>query len=284
MVPDWPGALPPAAVNSMQPIELTRLQTEKDGILRLMPGRFRKILVQKENGRIMLIFMGKNNREVQGGMDPADPAFPCHPYVRAMLLPMAFPNPPGRVFILGLGAGALQKALARWFPEVLVATAEIDEEVAELAQTYFRYAPSEKQRLFLMDGRECLAERPERYGLIVMDAFIGSGSLPSALTSREFFALCADRLLPGGVLALNVLHCDAHCAAIKKILADAFEHSLSITLNDQAILFASDAPLPDRKELSRRAEALEAERGLPFPLSKLLARNAKKRRPVMKNA
>jgi spermidine synthase len=267
----------------MEPIELTRLEAEKDGVLQLMPGRFNKLLVQKENGRIMLIFMGGNNREVQGGMDPADPDFPCHPYVRAMLLPMAFQNPPERVFILGLGAGVLQKALARWFPEVFIATAEIDENVAELARTCFCYVPSERQRLFLMDGRECLVERPERFDLIVMDAFIGSGSLPERLTDRDFFALCADRLLPGGVLSLNILHCDKRSAAIKKALADAFGHSLSLTLRDQTILFASAAPLPDRKELSRRAKALETERDLPFPLAKLLTRGAKRCRPITKS-
>jgi len=268
----------------MQPIDLSRLEAEKDGVLRLVPGRFRKILVQKENGRIMLIFMGRNNREVQGGMDPADPDFPCHPYVRAMLLPMAFENPPGRVFILGLGAGSLQKALARWFPEVSVATAEIDEEVAELAQTYFRYAPCENQRLFLMDGRECLAERPEGFDCIVMDAFIGAGGLPRALSNRDFFALCAKRLRPGGLLAINILHCDARCAAIKKALADAFEYEFAITLKDQAIVFASASPLPDGKELSRRAGRLETERGLPFPLAKILAGNAEKHRPIAKSS
>jgi hypothetical protein len=53
------------------------------------------------------------------------------------------------------------------------------------------------------DGRRFLAESEETWDVIVFDAY-GSGSIPFHLVTREVFEECGPRLVPGGLLLLNV--------------------------------------------------------------------------------
>ena len=53
-------------------------------------------------------------------------------------------------------------------------------------------------------ARRALATRPDRYQVIVGDAFTDI-AVPAHLVTREFFQLVQSRLLPGGVYAMNVV-------------------------------------------------------------------------------
>ena len=54
------------------------------------------------------------------------------------------------------------------------------------------------------DARRALTTRPDRYQVIIGDAFTDI-AVPAHLVTREFFQLVQRRLEPGGVYAMNVV-------------------------------------------------------------------------------
>ena len=55
-----------------------------------------------------------------------------------------------------------------------------------------------------MDGCTCARREPGVYDALLLDAFSIGGRIPFHLVSREFIALCRDRLAPGGVFVMNI--------------------------------------------------------------------------------
>jgi uncharacterized membrane protein len=111
----------------------------------------------------------------------------------------------GAVGAIGLGAGTVA---AYGEPGMSFTFFEIDAEVAEIATTrsFFTYiADSEADvEIIVGDGRLEMAEQPKAsYDLIILDAF-SSDSVPVHLLTVEAMRTYADRLRPGGVLAVNV--------------------------------------------------------------------------------
>ncbi len=108
-----------------------------------------------------------------------------------------------RVAVLGLGAGSLAayaRTGERWD------FYEIDPTVERIARDprWFTFlADAAAARVVIGDARLELAASPERYDLIVADAF-SSDAMPVHLFTREAFALYGEHLRPGGILAVNV--------------------------------------------------------------------------------
>jgi spermidine synthase len=106
----------------------------------------------------------------------------------------------GRVLVVGLGGGSVAKAYhaAGWD----VSAVEIDPMVTRFAHDFFGLDPEETS-VAHMDARRFLRTTPERYDLIVGDAY-GSSSVPWQLLTREYVAEMKSRLNEGGVVALNL--------------------------------------------------------------------------------
>lgn len=126
---------------------------------------------------------------------------PRSPYGDVLEMGGGFFRAPGRMLLVGLGAGGLAKIYTRagWSVDAV----EIDPAVTRTAARHFGFEP-EHARVYHMDGREFLMRSDEQYDLIIIDAFGGS-SIPFHLVTREAFALFASRLAPRGVLAMNVI-------------------------------------------------------------------------------
>ncbi len=110
----------------------------------------------------------------------------------------------GNVAAIGLGTGSLAcytRAGEQW------TFFEIDPEVVRIASNpkYFRFlsacAPSAK--IVLGDARLTLAAAPDRYDLIVLDAF-SSDAIPVHLLTREAFAGYLSHLAPNGMIVAHV--------------------------------------------------------------------------------
>jgi hypothetical protein len=109
-----------------------------------------------------------------------------------------------RVGVVGLGAGALccyaQKGQEWTFYE-------IDPVVMRIAQDpeHFTYWSdcAVRPELVTGDARLTLAQSPQRYDLLVIDAF-SSDAIPVHLLTREALKVYGDHLADGGVLAFNV--------------------------------------------------------------------------------
>jgi spermidine synthase len=112
--------------------------------------------------------------------------------------------PPRRLAILGNAAGTTARAYGHYFPATSIDAVEIDPRITEIGRRFFDMrAPH--LRTFAEDARPYLRRTAERYDAVFVDAY-RQPYIPFYLTTREFFALCRDRLRPGGVVVVNVGH------------------------------------------------------------------------------
>ncbi len=109
-----------------------------------------------------------------------------------------------RVALVGLGTGSLachRQAGESW------TYFEIDPQVIRLARDprNFRFLSECGRDIGIVtgDARLTLVTSPQRYDLIVLDAF-SSDAIPVHLLTREALAGYRDRLQPGGVIAIHV--------------------------------------------------------------------------------
>lgn len=155
-----------------------------------------------------------------------------------------------RALGLGLGAGLLPTALER--QGLTMDVVEIDPAMLAAARKWFGYAPKGEVRIG--DARVAL-ERKEGgpWDFVVLDAF-GAESPPAHLFTREAFAKMRDAMVPGGVLAVNLVTAlegpdgDAWRASYKTLRAEfpnvrAFVAAAPTDGLANVLLFASDGPL-----------------------------------------
>jgi spermidine synthase len=113
-----------------------------------------------------------------------------------------------RVLMIGLGGGSAQRAFEHYYPQVSIETAELDPMVLRLARDYFAFETSERQRVFIEDGRMYLRHSTGHYDLIILDAYVQGrygSSIPQHLATQEFFKLVRDHLTANGVFVDNVI-------------------------------------------------------------------------------
>lgn len=129
-----------------------------------------------------------------------------------------------RALSIGLGIGSASTALSRF--GVRTDVVEIDAEVVRLAREYFNYSPTGS--VYTEDGRTLLQRLNEKYDFIIHDTFTG-GAVADHLLSVEILATIRERLVPAGVLALNIVGAErgslsrsAH--AVNRTLRHVFPH------------------------------------------------------------
>jgi spermidine synthase len=137
------------------------------------------------------------------GWAPARPGVPFGPsYMDGLALSLAFAPDAKRVVAIGLGAGMLPTLLSSRAPAIETTSIEIDPEVVAVAREYFAFAPDANDRVIVGDGRRELERQVDGADIVVVDAYY-SDSLPFHLVTKEFDALCAKKLGPAGVVAVN---------------------------------------------------------------------------------
>lgn len=156
---------------------------------------------------------------------------------------------PARAAVLGNGTLSLVPELAALSGELH--SVELDPVVVGLGTRYFTdpraLADLPRWQLHLTDGKAFLAATDLRFDLIVVD-------LPSPLTlgeaylhTREFYALCAARMNPGGVLAIQLSgRLGGRRRIPARLIAGLSAEFADVAvvdseLGDRAFAFASDA-------------------------------------------
>jgi spermidine synthase len=164
-----------------------------------------KVRVESAYGRIEVLDSGPKryllvNGTAQSAMDPRS-GLSDSEYDRALeWLRLLRPNA-RRVLELGLGAGLLPTALER--EGLTVDVYEIDPEIVRVAEKWFGYAP--KGAVTIADARAVLETRGGGpWDLMVLDAF-GAESPPAHLFTTESFERMREAMVPGGVLAVNLV-------------------------------------------------------------------------------
>ena len=110
---------------------------------------------------------------------------------------------PIRVGLIGLGIGTLA-AYAR--PDDYFRFYEINPAVIDLAENYFTYLYDcrGKWDIVLGDARLSLeAEEPQKFDVLVLDAFSGD-AIPTHLLTREAFEIYRRHLKPNGAIAVHI--------------------------------------------------------------------------------
>ncbi len=140
----------------------------------------------------------------QSAIDLDRPDRTVFAYSDYLHLPLIFVPQVRRVALVGLGGGTVPRHYIQDYPAVQMDVAEIDPDVVQTARRWFSLPDAARLRVSAGDGRLFLLRSPERYDVILLDAYL-IDTIPFHLATAEFFRLAAARLAPGGVLASNVI-------------------------------------------------------------------------------
>jgi len=106
-----------------------------------------------------------------------------------------------RMAIIGLAAGTAARQATAVYNALPIDGYEIDRKIVQVGRKYFAM-DMPNLNVHVQDGRLGLAESPERYDIIAVDAY-RPPYIPPHMTTREFFEICAAHLTENGVLTLN---------------------------------------------------------------------------------
>jgi spermidine synthase len=169
--------------------------------------------------------------------------------------------PPGRIAILGNGAGTTARAYAKYFPDTQIDGVEIDGELHEIGKRYFGLRERPQLHLYTEDARPFLRRIDETYDAIFVDAY-RQPYIPFYLTTTEFFTLAREKLNPGGVLVVNVGHpeeSDELEKVLSATLATVFRYVARDPLEDVNTLLVAADEEPTADNLRSAAPSLPAD-------------------------
>lgn len=173
---------------------------------------------------------------------------------------------PGRILVLGGVSEGLVREAMQHRPEVLDAV-ELDEVFLREAMRHASHADRSalmqpEVRVHIADGRSFL-ERDDRYDLIIMGLPEPDSGQVNRFYTAEFFARCASRLAPGGVLAIRLRslenqwtpHLTRRMSSIRAALLMSFADVLVLPGGTNVVLASQDRLVRDPAELSARWQA-----------------------------
>jgi len=249
-----------AAVLAMQP-------TARGGEIYQATSAYHHIRVVEDGTYRLLCF----DDALESRISLLDPWRGHFEYTEYFHMPWLWNTNLSRVLIIGLGGGSAQRAFEHYYPNVKIQTAELDPLVLRIARSYFQFEESERQRVFIEDGRLFLRRSTDKYDLIILDAYVQGrygSAIPQHLATKEFFELVRDHLTSNGVFADNVIGTlnDWHAGIVgatyrtlKSVFPQVYLFPAKTSMN--VVLQATRATvLPDLNGLRRRA-ALLAQTG-----------------------
>jgi spermidine synthase len=189
-------------------------------------------------------------------------------YTRYMMAALLFQGQPGRVLLVGLGGGSLVRFLRHHYPDCAIDVAEPWPAVTAVCRRWFDLPDDPGVRVLKTDLAGVAAGAAgEAYDLVLVDAYDAAGMVPEAADRRVLGRLAA-RLAGEGVLAVNLSRQDAalHARALAALGSVFPGRLLRLPVldkgNEVALGLAGAGPLPRRRQLARRAEALEVRLGV----------------------
>ena len=161
---------------------------------------YHRIRVEQDSEARYLYF----DRTLQSAMNLNDPTSLRLLYPRFTSLGLTLKPDPKRVLIIGLGGGSIAKKYNHEFPSMELDVAEIDPEVIQVAKKYFYFQEGKNVRVHAQDGRLFLMRAPQRYDIILLDAYYAD-AVPFHLTTREFFQIADSKLTSKGAVVVNMI-------------------------------------------------------------------------------
>ena len=103
---------------------------------------------------------------------------------------------------MGLAGGSISRLYSEIYGPLPIDGIEIDPKIAQVGRDYFGMTQP-NLNVIIGDGRAALANSPQRYDVIALDAF-RVPYIPWHLTTREYMQELRDHLTENGVIAMNV--------------------------------------------------------------------------------
>lgn len=110
-----------------------------------------------------------------------------------------------RILVIGGGAYTMPKSYLQDLPHATIDVAEIEPSLIELSERYFDLPKDVRLNHYVEDGRRLLKDKAEPYDLIFGDAYHSLYSIPTHLTTKEFFQTAYDKLNDNGVFVMNII-------------------------------------------------------------------------------
>ena len=250
------------ACSALPALAAINILYEKDSL-------YHHIIVTDDNDLRTLRF----DRLRQSALDLKDPYRLVFHYTQYLYLAMAFHDNPQRALFIGLGGGSAPRRFHRDYPTLLIDVAELDPEVVSVAKRYFMFQEDDRMKVQAVDGRIFLQKTPQRYDIIVLDAYYAD-AIPFHLTTQEFLTELKAKLSPTGIVVSNVIGsvrgADSKLfRAILKTLETEFRQTYVFPVDEVSniivIATQSDERL-SKQEVMRRARRLEDERKVQLPI------------------
>ncbi|MEP7297291.1 MAG: fused MFS/spermidine synthase [Burkholderiales bacterium] len=162
---------------------------------------------------------------IQSRMQLREPDALALEYTRTMMGFVLFQPVQAHAAMIGLGGGSIAKLLHRRLPHTDLTVVEINPHVIALRARFRVPHDGPRFRVVQDDGAHFVATTPQRFDVLLIDAFDADG-MPETLGTRRFYDDCADVLRPGGVLAVNLHAGHPHFPVYLDRLGAAFDGRL----------------------------------------------------------
>ncbi|MDR3686870.1 MAG: fused MFS/spermidine synthase [Coriobacteriia bacterium] len=179
---------------------VSAISSQGETVLYRFDSQYHRISVTEANGVRHLRFDASN----QTAIDLTDGYTSVIKYPNYIDLALAAKPYARRVLVLGLGGGAITKRWWRDYPQMTIDTVETDPAVIDVARRYFGLPEDQRIRVYNQDARRFVQSSLDTYDIVIVDCYY-SDSLPSHLTTQEFFNEVKKRMAPNGVLAYNLI-------------------------------------------------------------------------------
>ena len=230
---------------------------------------YNNIYVYKD-GKDVLMTFGHNRRfYTESIYDTTNELALPVTYTRFMTVGLAYAPAADNLLEIGFGGGRTAWYLHKHMPALDITCVELDPAVVELAKKHFGVRPEDKFKITVSDGRSYMVKSPETWNVIMVDAYRGP-FVPFHLLTEEFYKIVKSKLKPGGVVVQNVepttMMFDSSVATIQKV----FPNVEVFDAGGNIVTVAYDGPRRTQAELTARAEALQKEHKLLYPIGAFL--------------
>ena len=191
------------AVGGLGGFQAVRATAQEGGLLEKRESLYNNIFIFGDRDTVTMTF-GQNKRYyTESSMKLSDPGGLTVDYTRLMTLGVTYPEKVERIAEIGLGGGRTVSYLSQTLPDAGILAIELDKDVVDLAKKYFKFRETARLRTVVSDGRAYLLKDPEKWDVILIDAYRGP-FVPFHLLTKEFYTLVKSRLNPGGVVVQNI--------------------------------------------------------------------------------
>lgn len=206
-----------------------------------------KPLVVRELANFRWFHFG--GESLQSVLDLQHPQRIVLPVYQSMLLFLLWKDNRLAVLNLGMGGGALERALSA-FPDINVTSVEQSSQIIALARNYFLLPP--ETLVYVQSAQQYLEQNHNDFDIVLCDVFIEDKN-SSCINERSFYQNLQKNMNKSGIAFINLsVENEQHLLDILAVIHQFFSYSALVEFTDykNIVLIVSDMPIPGKKQLN----------------------------------